>query len=430
MHTHIPVKSSKAYSFLYSPERLKYREILLYGGRGGGKTKELTQFFIIQAMCKKIRVLCLRQYETKVKESLITEFKSFLNTHQIDNKLSKFMLNAGPFVKITADKITFLHNNSEIIFSGVSDNTVEGLKSISNIDFCWVEEAEFLSEFSHRILKPSIRSENSQIFYSFNPKDRNSFMYQKSQNPSDPLMLSLKVNYNDNAFLPSVMELDRQNDFNILPREMYLHIWEGEPLEFNDRCVIDVNHISYFDDSLNIRYDDVILCADTAYSKRENADFSVIGCFGLSNNEIHLLRIFRGRWDFNELQDMMKTAFLWASDTLNRPPSCIIIEKKSSGISLLQELRRTTHLPVREIVPKTDKFSRVSDVLSELHRLRIPLDRTNPLNSWIDEFLAECKMFRADLKHSHDDQVDTLCYALQYFKSSTKVDWDSISNML
>ncbi|MCW1675463.1 hypothetical protein OLS47_00070 [Campylobacter jejuni] len=95
----------------------------------------------------------------------------------------------------------------------------------------------------------------------------------------------------------------------------------------------------------------------------------------------------------------------------------------------MQELQRLTNLPIKEVIPKTDKYSRVSDVLSELPRLKLPMSKNNPLNSWIDDFLGECKMFRSDLQHEHDDQVDMMCYALQYCKNN-KVDWNAFANML
>ena len=213
-----------------------------------------------------------------------------------------------------------------------------------------------------------------------------------------------------------------------MPTDLYNHIWEGEPLEFNDSQVINTNLFGYYE-KIDFTFNEVFICADTAYSKKESADFSVIGVFGLYDKKLYFLRLLRGRWDFNELQTMLKSAYEWARDNY-APPQNIIIEKKASGISLLQELQRTTNLPISEIIPKTDKFSRVSDVLSDLPRLMLPLEKT-PLNSWVDEFLLECKAFRSDLKHNHDDQVDVICYALQYTKQDLyKVNWYEISKML
>ncbi|HEF3505165.1 TPA: hypothetical protein R9096_001747, partial [Campylobacter jejuni] len=174
----------------------------------------------------------------------------------------------------------------------------------------------------------------------------------------------------------------------------------GEPLEYNDCQVINTDLIGYFNDKEKIKYSETFITADTAFSKKESADFSVIGCFGKYGDEIHLLRIFKGRWEFNELENRLISAYDWTSVNY-RPPLVVIIEKKASGISLLQELKRTTNLPLKEVVPKTDKYSRVSDVLNELPRLRLPLDKTNPLNSWVENFLIELKMFRGDLEHEH-----------------------------
>ena len=55
-------------------------------------------------------------------------------------------------------------------------------------------------------------------------------------------------------------------------------------------------------------------------------------------------------------------------------------------------------------------------------RLKLPADKENPLNSWRGAFTDELKMFRADLEHKHDDQVDALAYGLEYTKGKS-IDW-------
>ncbi|WP_301070782.1 phage terminase large subunit, partial [uncultured Helicobacter sp.] len=156
-------------------------------------------------------------------------------------------------------------------------------------------------------------------------------------------------------------------------------------------------------------------------------DYSVIGVYTKTNNEVRVLRIYRGHWDFNMLVNMAKEAFMWAQEKGN--VYALLIEKKASGISLLQELKRTTNLPISELTPKTDKFARVCNVLSEFHNLKMPLDRENPLNDWVDTALKELKMFRSDLKHLHDDIVDSIVYALEYFKES-KIDWNYLTKII
>ena len=272
------------------------------------------------------------------------------------------------------------------------------------------------------ILKPTIRAKNSKLFYTFNPRDKDAFIYQKALANNDELCKCVKVNYYDNLEFPEVLDIDRQQNKKTMPPELYAHIWLGEPLAYNDSQVINTDLIGYFDDKKPVEYTEVFLTADTAYSKKEGADYSVICAFGRYFDEVRLLRVFRGRWDFNELQTQLKNAYFWVSEFTGKACNLVIIEKKASGISLLQELERTTHLPLTEITPKTDKYTRVANILSELPRLKLPADKENPLNSWIGAFIDELKMFRADLEHKHDDQVDALAYGLEYTKGRN-IDW-------
>ncbi len=425
----LDLQVNEAFKILYTPELRKYREVIYYGGRGGAKTFEMVQFLGIRAIIEKCNILCLREFSNKNKNSLVSAFREFFETHNIETALREYTIlgKKEAAIKISIEEISFKHNGSRIIFAGINDNTVMSLKSISNINYCWVEEANFLTEYSYNILKPTIRAKNSKIFYTFNPQNKDDYLYLKTK-IQDDLCLVKKVNWSDNPFFPEVLNQDRINNLKTMPRDMYLHVWEGEPLEYNDNQVINVDLIGYFNDLEKKQYSETFITADTAYSKKESADFSVIGCFGKIDNEIHLLRIFRGKWEFNELLNILTSAYEWLSVNYGSPYN-ILIEKKASGISLLQELQRLTNLPIKEVIPKTDKYSRVSDVLSELPRLKLPMSKNNPLNSWIDEFLRECKMFRSDLQHEHDDQVDMMCYALQYCKNN-KVDWNAFANML
>ncbi|HDZ5042704.1 TPA: phage terminase large subunit [Campylobacter jejuni] len=420
---------NEPFRILYTDEIKKYREFIFYGGRGSSKTTEIRNFLLIKALSEKCNILVLREFSKSNKHSLLSEFKEFIEAHSLEAILNDYVIKEhkkSKIIQVSVSEIQFTHNSSKIIFAGVNDNTIMSIKSISNIKYCWIDEASYLSEYSYNILRPTIRANNSKLFFTFNPQSKDDFIYRKTKQ-YNPLTYCKKINYCDNAFFPEVMEIDRLNDLKTKPRDLYNHIWLGEPLEYNDAQVINTDLIGYFNDKIKRKYSETFITADTAFSKKESADFSVIGCFGKFRNEIHLLRVFKGRWEFNELENRLISAYEWTSANY-RSPSVVIIEKKASGISLLQELKRTTNLPVREVIPKTDKYSRVSDILIELPRLRLPLDKTDPLNSWIENFLIELKMFRGDLEHEHDDQVDMMCYALQYCKNNT-VDWDLIANL-
>lgn len=413
------------FNFFITKTNSTNTESLSFGGVGGsGKTYALTQFLIYKAVTEQCRILCLREFSNSQKASLINEFKALILEQDLEAHF-KERLDLAPkerAVKILGAEIQFKHNGSQILFAGINDNTAMNLKSISNINYCWVEESDFLTEYAYNILKPTIRAKNSKLFYTFNPRDKDAFIYQKALANNDELCKCVKVNYYDNLEFPEVLDIDREQNKKTMPPELYAHIWLGEPLAYNDSQVINTNLIGYFDDKKPVEYTEVFLTADTAYSKKEGADYSVICAFGRYFDEVRLLRVFRGRWDFNELQTQLKNAYFWVSEFTGKACSLVIIEKKASGISLLQELERTTHLPLTEITPKTDKYTRVANILSELPRLKLPADKENPLNSWIGAFIDELKMFRADLEHKHDDQVDALAYGLEYTKGRN-IDW-------
>ena len=413
------------FNFFITKTNSTNTESLSFGGVGGsGKTYALTQFLIYKAVTEQCRILCLREFSNSQKASLINEFKALILEQDLEAHF-KERLDLAPkerAVKILGAEIQFKHNGSQILFAGINDNTAMNLKSISNINYCWVEESDFLTEYAYNILKPTIRAKNSKLFYTFNPRDKDAFIYQKALANNDELCKCVKVNYYDNLEFPEVLDIDRQQNKKTMPPELYAHIWLGEPLAYNDSQVINTDLIGYFDDKKPVEYTEVFLTADTAYSKKEGADYSVICAFGRYFDEVRLLRVFRGRWDFNELQTQLKNAYFWVSEFTGKACSLVIIEKKASGISLLQELERTTHLPLTEITPKTDKYTRVANILSELPRLKLPADKENPLNSWIGAFIDELKMFRADLEHKHDDQVDALAYGLEYTKGRN-IDW-------
>lgn len=388
---------------LFLGEYSKYRILVFYGGRGGGKTESIARFLAIKLLESPINIAVSRQTKLHNDISIKSVFRRIFREFGIT-------IGLGNLIQ--------LPNNSKLFFLGASEKTIEAVRSIDNISFFWLEEAHNIKEDTITTLIPSIRGKDSQIIFSLNPQKSSDYIYQNFIKIAESdYHKSVKVNYTENPFLPKVLQGDIIRDKHSMPRDLFLHIWEGHTLDINDFKVIDIEKIGFFDDSKKWQYSEVFLSADTAFSKKDSADYSVIGCFGVIQDEIHLLRVFRGRWDFNELLEISKTAYYWVSENY-RSPSVFLLEKKASGISLSQELKRLTRFPIKEVMPKTDKFSRVAEVLQDFEKLKLPNDRENPINSWVDTCLTELKMFRGDLKHEHDDQVDMICYALKYLKTS------------
>tara|TARA_R100001369_G_C3307217_1_gene166719 strand:+ start:150 stop:1691 length:1542 start_codon:yes stop_codon:yes gene_type:complete len=165
----------------------------------------------------------------------------------------------------------------------------------------------------------------------------------------------------------------------------------------------------------------IIQTYDTAFSTRTTADFSVIQTWGIfsmfeqDENGIEdfapnliLLGNVRGRFEYPELR---RTAQMLYSK--HRPDVCII-EKKASGQSLIQDMRRSG-LPVKDYTPDRDKIARAyaASPIMEAGRVWIPKNK-----KWADELIEELIRFP---HAAHDDQVDALVMAIHYLKESWHV---------
>lgn len=426
----LKIKIAPAFKILFDYEAIKdYREFIFYGGRASGKTFHIRLAITLMCLREKCHFMIFREVEQQIKFAR-DDFKAFLDSQKIPYTLQplKESIEYQDYIaSITNYQITF-YNGSTITLSFINDKVSKKRKSLRfDLRGAWIDEANFITPTIRNDLLPSIRGENSFVIYSFNPENKEDIIYQTAISPNLTTIYSKKVNYYDNPFLPKAMELDRLNDLEILPREVYLHKWEGEPLEFNDNCVIDIKQIGFFDDKENENYGEIIITADTAFSTKESADYSVIGVYAKKDKTIRMLRLFRGHWDFNELVNMAKQSYEWAQT--KGSVYAILIEKKASGISLLQELKRTSNLPISEVTPKTDKFTRVCNVLNEFKRLQMPINKENPMNDWVQVAIKECEMFRSDLKHAHDDIVDSIVYALEYFKENS-INWNELTQLI
>lgn len=138
--------------------------------------------------------------------------------------------------------IRHLITGSEFMFYGIKNNPTK-IKSLEGIDICWIEEAEAVSKESWDILIPTIRKPGSEIWVSYNPKNILDDTHQRFViAPPDDICL-LTVNYSENPWFPDVLRLEmeecKRKDY-----DLYLHIWEGEPVADSDMAIIKPSWIA------------------------------------------------------------------------------------------------------------------------------------------------------------------------------------------
>jgi len=154
----------------------------------------------------------------------------------------------------------------------------------------------------------------------------------------------------------------------------------------------------------------VIQSYDTAFLKKETADYSAITTWGVfyptedSGPNLILLDVVKDRFEFPELRRVaMEQYNYWK-------PESVIVEGKASGMPLTFELRKQG-IPVINYTPSrgNDKHARVNAVapLFEAGQIWATDDK------FTEEVIEECAAFPYG---DHDDLVDSMTQAVMRFR--------------
>lgn len=225
---------------IYCPSRYK----IAYGGRGSAKSWGFARLALVLATIWKIRALCVRELQNSIQESIHK-----LLSEQIDG------LGLSQFYTVQNNSI-FTSAGSEFIFAGIKTDPGK-IKSTEGIDICLVEEAEKVSENSWRVLIPTIRKINSEIWVAFNPREETDPTYKRFVLRLPPGARRVKMDFCDNPWFPPALEYERQyaltqiseakdDDERIQAQADYDHVWMGATQKnsnasiFRRRVVIEV----------------------------------------------------------------------------------------------------------------------------------------------------------------------------------------------
>lgn len=201
----------RAFHPLLVPRRYKGA----YGGRGGAKSHFFAEQLVLRCYGRQTRAVCIREVQNSIKESV---------RQLIIDKIAKF--GVGSRFHILETEIRGA-NGSLIIFRGMQSYNAENIKSLEDYDIAWVEEAQSLSAKSLRLLRPTIRKEDSEIWFSWNPRyetDAVDAFFRSGRPRADAVVAS--VNGNDNPWFPKVLRRERDSDY-ISDPEMAAHVWGG-----------------------------------------------------------------------------------------------------------------------------------------------------------------------------------------------------------
>lgn len=213
-------------SFLLT-ERKRYKGAK--GGRGSAKSWSFARALLVLGTTRRLRILCTREVQKSIKQSVHKLLKD-----QIEG------MGLSSFYRVLENEIRGV-NGTEFSFSGLSDQTVDSIKSFEGCDIVWVEEAQSVSKRSWSVLIPTIRKDGSEIWLSFNPELETDETYDRfiTNQPDDAIIVNM--NYTDNPWFPEVLEKERLHAKATLPKSEYENIWEG-------KCLPAVTGAIYYDE--------------------------------------------------------------------------------------------------------------------------------------------------------------------------------------
>ena len=214
-------------------------------------------------------------------------------------------------------------------------------------------------------------------------------------------LISVKASIPPSKWNAQYQQQPTGDDNSILKREWW-NVWERD----------GIPKLSY-----------VIQSYDTAFSKRETADYSAITTWGVfypdegTQPNLILLDSQKGRWDFPELKGIAYEQWRYWE------PETVIVEAKASGMPLTHELRNMG-IPVVNFTP-----SRGNDKVTRVHSIAPLLEAGMvwaPDTQWAHELIEECAAFP---NGEHDDLVDSTTQALMRYRQGNFVqlptdDWE------
>ena len=223
----------KAYPYIFD---YSHRWEFWYGGAASSKSYSITQKLIIRACREKITIAVCRRYGSTLRNSCFSLFKEIL---------AKWKLTSYVKIKETDMSIEF-PNGSKIIHLGLDDE--QKLLSLNNVGCFWIEEAfEVQRDIVEQInLRMRAKNENQQIIMSWNPINRNSWIFDFVEVNPPKDSIKLHFTFKDNPFIsqeyidameemrvrnPAKARIYYYGEYGVNPEGLVLTNWRKQ--EFN-----------------------------------------------------------------------------------------------------------------------------------------------------------------------------------------------------
>jgi phage terminase large subunit len=208
----LKIETAAVFEPLLHPGRYKGA----WGGRGSGKSHFFATLVIAESVRAKLDCVCIREIQLTLNESVKKLLELKIEEMGVQSHFRVFNSH------IESAK------GGRIIFQGMQNHNADSIKSLEGYDRAWVEEAQSLSQRSLDLLRPTIRKDDSEIWFSWNPNQPTDpvDVLMRGEHPP-PGSVLVEANYRDNPWFPEVLQAEVDYDQRRDP-EKYRHVWLGE----------------------------------------------------------------------------------------------------------------------------------------------------------------------------------------------------------
>lgn len=400
-----------SFASIFAPLDDPHRYKVCLGGRGGGRSWAYARALIIEAWQRPIRVLCTREIQRSIKDSvyslLVDQIAQLGLTQHFTVKNDEILSDTG----------------SKFVFAGLRQQEILNLKSMEGIDRVWVEEAQSVSEKSWQILIPTIRKPGSEIWITFNPGMITDPTYQRFVVNPPPDTVLIHASYHDNPWFPDELEAERLHCKQFDP-ESYDNIWEGKPRETVDGAIYHREVVEAINDR-RIRPvpRDPLLPVHTVWDLGWNDQTSII-FVQRAGAEIRIVDYLEDshRTLDDYVGEIEQRKWKWGTDYLPHDGAAKSLQTGMSPAEIIRKLGRKVHiipatkveqgikaarLIFRQCYFDEDSTKRLLECLKR-YRRNIPTTTEEPSTPVHDEFSHGADAFRmlalvANKMKNHDE---------------------------
>lgn len=220
------------------------------------------------------------------------------------------------------------------------------------------------------------------------------------------------------ALHPERFSLEILNEIkSTLSTADWLSLYQQKPVP-EGGAIFETSKIRYYDETSEPkRFDQIVGSWDMTFKENKSSDFVVGQLWGRKGADFYLLDMVRDRMDFVKT---LKVFINFANKHKNC--NCWLVEDKANGTAIISTLKK--HISgIIPITPKESKQERAYAITPYLEAGNIFFPKNQNFTKDLEE---EMLQFPAG---AHDDTVDSMTQALNYFRMKKRVQMSESNKM-